>query len=166
MYQGVLKKKDIRIEIKMPNSYHFFGCNGLCNGLLNGICNQWWVSKLWNHFTLPKCYGNDAEAETPTLWPPHVKSWLTGKESDVGRDWGQEEKGTIEDEMAGWNHWLDGRESEWTPGVGAGQGGLVCCDSWGHKEWDTTERLHWTELKCYGRKLNGCYQKYSQANKN
>ena len=60
----------------------------------------------------------DAKAETPVLWPPHVKSWLIGKDSDTGRDWGQEEKGMIEDEMAGWHHWLDGRESEWTPGVG------------------------------------------------
>ena len=90
--------------------------------------------------------GNDAEAETPVLWPPHVKSWLIGKGSDAGRDWGQEEKGTTEDEMAGWHHWLNGHESEWTLGVGDGQGGLACCDSWGRKESDTTERLNWTEL--------------------
>ena len=57
---------------------------------------------------------NDAKAETPLLWPPHAKSWLIGKDSDAGRDWGQEEKGTTEDEMAGWHHWLDERESEWT----------------------------------------------------
>ena len=88
---------------------------------------------------------NDAKAETPVLWPPHVKSWLIGKDSDAGRDWGQE-KGTTEDEMAGWHHWLDGRESEWTLGVGDGQGGLVCCNSWGCKESDMTERLNWTEL--------------------
>ena len=62
----------------------------------------------------------DAKAETPVLWPPHVKSWLIGKDSDAGRDWGQEKKGTTEDEMAGWHHGLDGRESEWTPGVGDG----------------------------------------------
>ena len=67
------------------------------------------------------------------------------KNSDAGRDWGQEEKGTTEDEMAGWHHWLDGRESEWTPGVGDGRGGLACSDSWGHKESDMTERLNWTE---------------------
>ena len=65
---------------------------------------------------------------------------------DAGRDWGQEEKGTTEDEMAGWHHWLDGRESEWTPGVGDGQGGLVCWDSWGRKELDTTEWLIWSDL--------------------
>ena len=87
----------------------------------------------------------DAKAETPILWPPHARSWLIGKESDAGRDWGQEEKGMTEDEMAGWHHRLDGHEFEWTPGVGDGQGGLVCCDSWGHKESDTTERLNWTE---------------------
>ena len=88
---------------------------------------------------------NDAKAETPVLWPPHAKSWLIGKDSDAGRDWGQEEKGMTEDEMAGWHHWLNGRESGWTPGVGDGQGGLACCDSWGCKESDMTERLNWTE---------------------
>ena len=76
----------------------------------------------------------------------NAKSWLIGKDSDAGRDWGQAEKGTTEDEMAGWHHWLDGRESEWTPGVGDGQGGLACCDSWGRKESDMTEPLNWTEL--------------------
>ena len=80
---------------------------------------------------------------------PHAKSWLTGKDPDAGRDWGQEEKGTTEDEMAGWHHWLDGHEFEWTPGVGDGQGGLACCDSWGRKESDTTEQLNWTERKIY-----------------
>ena len=82
---------------------------------------------------------------TPVLQPPHAKSWLTGKDPNAGRDWGQEEKGTTEDEMAGWHHRLDGHEFEWTPGVGDGQGGLVCCNSWGRKESDTTERLNWTE---------------------
>ena len=86
----------------------------------------------------------DAEAETPIFWPPNVKSWLIGKDSDAGRGWGQEEKGTTKEEMAGWHHWLDGRESEWTLGVGDGQGGLACCNSWGRKESDTTERLKWT----------------------
>ena len=92
---------------------------------------------------------NDAKAETPVLWPPHAKSWLIGKDSDAGKDWRQEEKGTTEDEMAGWHHWVNGRESEWTPGVGDGQGGPACCDSWGRKESDTTERLNWTELNCF-----------------
>ena len=76
------------------------------------------------------------------FWPPHAKSWPIGKDPDAGRDWGQEGKGTTEDEMAGWHHWLDGHESEWTPGVGDGHGGLVC---WGRKELDTTEQLNWTE---------------------
>ena len=88
----------------------------------------------------------DAKAETPVLWPPHAKSWLVGKDSDAGRDWGQEEKGMTEDEMAGYHHGLDGRECEWSLGAGDGQGGLVCYKSWGHKESDTTEQLNWTEL--------------------
>ena len=85
----------------------------------------------------------DAKAETPILWPSHAKSWLIGKDSDAGRDWGQEEKGTPEDEMAGWHHQLDAREFGWTPGVGDGQGGLACCNSWGRKESDMTEWLNW-----------------------
>ena len=87
----------------------------------------------------------DAKAETPILWPPHVKSWLIGKDPDDSRDWGQEEKGMVEHEMAGWHHRLDGHEYEWTPGVGDAQGGLACCNSWGHKESDTTEQLNWTD---------------------
>ena len=105
------------------------------------VLNQVWGDQPWDFFGR-----NDAKAEAPVLWPPHVKSWLIGKDSDAGRDWGQEEKGTTEDEMAGWHHGLDGHVSEWTPGVGDGQGGLACCDSWGRKESDTTERLNWTEL--------------------
>ena len=85
----------------------------------------------------------DAEAETLVLWPPDAKNWLTGKDPDAGKDWRQEEKGTTEDEMVGWHHWLDGHGFEQAPGVGEGQGSLVCCRSWGHKESDTTE---WTEL--------------------
>ena len=96
----------------------------------------------------------DAEAETPVLWPPHVKSWLIGKDPDAGRDWGEEEKGTTEDEMAGWHHGLDGHELEYTPGVGDGQGGLACWDSWGRKESDTTERLNWTELKSWKSRID------------
>ena len=89
---------------------------------------------------------NDAKAEAPVLWPPHGKHWLIGKDSDAGRDWGQEEKGTTEDEMAGWHHRPDEREFEWPPEVGDGEGSLACCDSWGRKELDRTERLNWTEL--------------------
>ena len=91
----------------------------------------------------------DAEAETPILWPPDAKSWLIGKDPDAGKDWGQEEKGMTEDEMVGWHHQLDGHGFGWTPGVGYGQGGLVCCSSWGHKESDTTEWLNWTVIQNY-----------------
>ena len=90
---------------------------------------------------------NDAKAETPILWPPHGKNWLIGKDPDAGRDRGQEEKGTTEDEMVGWHHWLNGCEFEWTPGVGDGQGGLECCNSWSHKESDTTKWLNWTDIR-------------------
>ena len=79
----------------------------------------------------------DAEAEAPVLWPPDTKSWLTGKDSDAGEDWGQE-KGMTEDKMVGWHHWLNGHESELTPGDSEGQGILACCSSWGHKESDAT----------------------------
>ena len=88
----------------------------------------------------------DAKAETPVLWPPHANIWLIGKDSDAGRDWGHAEKGTTQDEMAGWHHWLDGHEFGWTLGVGDGQGGLACCNSWGCKESDTTEWLNWIKL--------------------
>ena len=88
----------------------------------------------------------DVEAETPILWPPDVKNWLIWKDPDAGKDWRQEEKGTTEDEMAGWHHQLNGYGFGWTLGVVDGQGGLVCCDSWGCKESDVTEWLNWTEL--------------------
>ena len=102
----------------------------------------------------------DAKVETPVLWPPYAKSWLIGKDSNAGTDWGQEEKGTTEDEMAGWHHWLDGLESEWTLGVSYGQGGLACCSSWGRKELDTTEWLHFTFTRQHIKK-----QRRSFANK-
>ena len=83
----------------------------------------------------------DVEAETPILWPCDVKSWLTGKNSDAGKDWGQEEKGTTEDEMVGWDHRLDGHEFEQALWVGDGQGSLACCSPLGHRESGTTEQL-------------------------
>ena len=90
----------------------------------------------------------DVEAETPILWLPDVKSWLIWKDPDAGKDWGQEDKGTTEDEMVDWHHWLNGHGFGWTPGVGDGQGGLVCCVSWGCQESDITGRLNWlTELR-------------------
>ena len=86
----------------------------------------------------------DAETETPILRPPDSKNWLIGKDPDAGKDWRQEEKGTTEDEMVEWHHWLDGQEFKWAPGVGDGQGRLVCCSPWGCKELDMTERLNWS----------------------
>ena len=128
-------------------------------------CEESWVPKNWCFWTvvLEKTLESPLDckeiqpailkeispgiSETPVLWPPHAKSWLIGKDSDVGRDWGQEEKEMTEDEMAGWHHWLNGCESEWTPGVGDGQGGLACCNSWGCKESDMTEWLNRTKKK-------------------
>ena len=111
-------------------------------GLQGDLTSPFWRDQPWDFFGR-----NNAKAEAPVLWPPHAKSWLIGKDSDAGRDWGQEEKGTTQDEMAAWHHELNGRESEWTPGFGDRQGGLACCDSWGRKESDTTEQLNWTELE-------------------
>ena len=87
------------------------------------------------------------EAEAPILLPPDAKNWLIGKDPDAGKHWRWEEKGTTEDEMVGWHHQLNGHEFEQASGVGDGQGGLVCCSPWGHKELDTIERLKWTELR-------------------
>ena len=134
-------------------------------------CEESWAQKSWCFWTVvlektlkspldckeiqpvhPKgdqswvCIGRTDAESTPVLWPPDAKSWLIGKDPDAGRDWGQEEKGTTEDEMVGWHHWHDGHEFGWTLGVGDGQGGLACCSPCGHKELDTTERLNWTEL--------------------
>ena len=84
-----------------------------------------------------------SKAESPILRPTDTKNWLIWKDPGARKDWRQDEKGTTEDEMAGWHQGLNGCESEWAPGDGDGQGGLVCCDSWGHKESDATERLNW-----------------------
>ena len=87
---------------------------------------------------------------TLILWPHDAKSWLIGKDLDAGKDWGQEEKGTIENEMVGWHHQLNGHGFGWTLGVGDGHGGQAFCKSWGFKVLDTTEWLNWTEqfLSC------------------
>ena len=87
---------------------------------------------------------SDAEAKTAVLWPPDGKNWLIGKDLDTGKDWKQEEKGTTKDEIVGWHHWLTGLEFEYIPGVGDGQGSLLCCSPCGHKEWDTTS--DWTNV--------------------
>ena len=135
-------------------------------------CEEIWAPKNWCFWTVmlvktlestldwkeiqpvqPKGYQSwvfigrtEVEAESPILWPPHVKSQLTGKDPDAGKDWRQEEKGTTEDEIAGCHHRVDGHEFGWTPGVGDGWGVLECCNSWGCKELDTTKWLNWTEL--------------------
>ena len=170
---SIFKSRDITLSTKVHQGHsqgYGFSCGHVWMWELD--CEESWAPKNWCFWTVvlektsesPLEYKNihpvhskgdqpwvffgrnDAKAETPILWPPDAKSWLIGKDSDAGRDWGQEEKGTTEDELAGWHHWLNGRESEWTPGVGVGQGGLACCDSWGRKESDTTEWLNWTEL--------------------
>ena len=89
----------------------------------------------------------DAEAETPILWLPGAKNWLIWKDADPGKDWRQEEQGTTEDEMVGWHHQFNEHEFEKAPGVGDGQGSLVCCNAWGCKESDMTEQQNWAELK-------------------
>ena len=124
-----------------------------------------WTARRSNQSILKEISpGISSKAETPVLSPPHAKSWLIGKDSDAGRDWEKEEKGTTEDGMAGWHYWLDGCESEWTPGVGDGQGGLACCDSWGRKESDMTERLNWTALNMWN--LNKGYKWTYLQNRN
>ena len=94
--------------------------------------NQSWV------FT-----GRTDEAESPILWPPDVKNWLIGKDPGAGKDWRREEKGTTEDEMAGWHHQLNGHVFEQALGVGEGQGSLACCSSWGsqrvRRDWVTEQ---------------------------
>ena len=97
-------------------------------------------SKLGKKWVLGRA---DAEAEAPVLWSPEVKSWLTGKDPDAGKDWRQEEKGRTEDEKVGWHHRLDGHEFEQALGVGDGQGGLKSCSPWGYKELDMTDWLNW-----------------------
>ena len=99
----------------------------------------------------------DVEAEAPILWPPDVKRWLIWKDLDAGKDWGWEEKGSTEDEMVGWHHWLKRHEFEKTPGVGDGQRGLACCSPWGCKELDTTEWLNLTEMNMHSRYFLLCH---------
>ena len=115
------------------------------------------VNPKWNQ---PWIFTGRTDAEALKLWPPDASSQLIRKDPDTEKDWGQEEQGATEDEMVGWHHWLNGRESQWTPGVGDGQGGLACCDSWGRKESDTTERLIWSEYatgaeESYSSRKNG-----------
>ena len=108
----------------------------------------------------------DVDAETPILWPPDATCWLIWKDPDAGKYWGQEEKGTTEDEMVGWHHWLSGHGFWSTSVVSDGQGGLACCSSWSCKESDTTEWLNWTEqatcfagkgVLTYFQRISFCY---------
>ena len=99
----------------------------------------------------------DAEAETPIVWLPDTKRWLTGKDSDTAKDWRQEEKKMAEDEKVGWHHGLNGREFEQAPGVGDGQGSLACCSSWGRQESNMTEWLNWIELNWAELGLTQCW---------
>ena len=86
--------------------------------------------------------GTDAETEAPILWPPDMKNWLIRKDSDAGKDWRQEEKGTTEDEMVAWHRWLNGHEFEQAPGDGERQENLACCSLWGRTEMNRTEWLN------------------------
>ena len=105
----------------------------------------------------------DAEAEAPIFCPPDVKSQLIGKVPDARKDWVQEEKGVTEDEMVGWHHWLYGHEFEQAPGVGDGQGSLVCCSSWCCKELDTTEQLNWLKLEKYSTYMCKAYYPFLKS---
>ena len=110
-----------------------------------------WTARRSNHSILKEIspeyslQGLMLKLKLPTLWPPDAKNWLTGKDPDAGKGWKQEEKGTTEDEMVGWHHWLNGHEFEKVLGDGEGQGTFACCSPWGHKESDTTEPLNWTD---------------------
>ena len=107
-----------------------------------------WTTRRSNQSVLKEIIGRtDAEAETPILWPLDAKNWLIGNDLDSGKDWMQEEKGTIEDEMIGWHHWLNGHEFEQALGVGDGQGSLMCFSLWGCKESDTIDWLNWAEKR-------------------
>jgi len=127
---------------QLPWLYHSF-LHSSIHPFINWASNSFYVTPMW-YMSWVFFGRTDAKAETPVLWPPHSKSWLIGKDSDAGRKGGQEEKGMTEDEMAGWHHRLDGHEFGWTLGVGDGQRGLVCCDSWGPKS--RTRLSNWTEL--------------------
>ena len=118
-------------------------------GIWRRLLRVLWTARRVNHLTGNQSWifigRTDAEAETPVFWPPDAKNWLIWKDPDDGKDWGQDEKGTTEDEMVGWHHRINGHEFEYTPGVVDGQGSLACCRPWGGKELDTTEWLNWTD---------------------
>ena len=166
---SILKSRDINLLTKVPSSQSY-GFSHSHVWMWELDYKESWALKNWCFWTVileknlespldckeiqpvnPK--GNqswifigrtDAEAETPILWPADVKNWLIWKNPDAGKDWRQEEKGMTEDEMVEWHHCLNRPEFEQAPGIGDGQGSLVCCSPWGCKESDMTE---WTELK-------------------
>ena len=126
------------------------------------------LDRWWNWGTKPRVTTSEwwsligrteIEAETPILWPPDAKNWLTGKDPDAGEDWGQEEEGTTEDEMVGWHCWLYEYELGWAQGAVEGQEGLACCGSWGRKETDMTEWMNWTELILFPFTFQGSEEK-------
>ena len=167
---SILKSRDFTLPTKvhLVKAIGFpvimYGCE--CWTIKKAECRRTDVLKLWLEKTLESLLDckeiqsvhpkgdqswvfigrTDVEAEAPILWPPDAKTWLIWKDPDAGKVWGQEEKGMTEDEMVGWQHWFNGLGFGWTPGVGDGQGGLVCHSSWGHQESNTTEQLNWTEL--------------------
>ena len=117
-------------------------------------CEESWVLKNWCLWTVVLEKTLESPLDCKEIQPVHSKwdqSWVfIVRDPDAGRDWGQEEKGTTEDEMAGWHHWFNGRESEWTPGVGDGQGGLACYNSWGRRVGhDWTTELNWTDKESW-----------------
>ena len=177
---SILKSRDITLPTKVSSQGNGFSSSHVWMWELDHI--ESWVPKNWCFWTVvlektlespldskqiqpvhPKGYQSwifigrvVTEAETPILWPPNAKSWFIGKDSDAGKDWGQEEKGTTEDEMVGWHHQLNEHEFEQVPGVADGQGSLVCCCPWVRKESDTIEWLNWcclveSALSCLGK---------------
>ena len=169
--ESILKSRDITLPTKvcLVNAIVLpvvmYGCESFFQYKESWVLKNWcfWTVVLEKTLESPLdckeikpvgCKGNqfwivigrtDAEAEAPILWPADVKNWLIGKDPDSGKDWRQEEMGMTEDGVVGWHHWLDGHEFEQVLGVGDGQGSLACCNPWGHKESDMTERLNWTE---------------------
>ena len=125
---------------------------GMTRTWANYLCRVPWTARRSNQSILKEVSpeysqgGLMLKLKLPILWPPDVKNWLMGKDPDARKDWRQKEKGTTEDKMVGWHHWLDGHEFEKALGVGDGQGGLVCWRPWGCKELDMNEQLNWTEL--------------------
>ena len=157
----------LSVLLSCLSSYHWSPCFVLryCNKVLGVLDHkEGWAPKSWCFWivVLEKTLGSplgckeikpvnpkgnkswilDTEAEAPIFWPPDTNSWLTGKDPEAGKDWRQKKKGMTEDKLVGWHHWLNRHEFEQAPGDGEGQGGLVCCSPWDHKQSDKTEWLN------------------------